>query len=390
MPSTLCPTWPEFAIDSILMGGNVNGNVTLHVYDWDNVGQSEYIGSCDLTVRELTTTGTAISISPVPPCHRSSGWLSSGTLKITRATPSWERAGTGDNVTEYIVQCEGQKIGGKSGSLFKKVIVNPYLVISRPDGFKLHTTEELVNNLNPIFTEFRLSVSMIGGLDVPVTWQFFDNSSGTASLVGTVTATLREFSFYANHGQWPVIDPSRTSDESDSYINSGILIIKKFDPVLGVPTQAAVSITTPPGSAQPNPQASTSNSSSIYDSSSSSSSHHSPTTPTPTIPSCPSTSTPNTAAPTPANPSISPMSYPGMVPQGTNTPTGLPYGAMPPYAPITMPPYQGYPYPSGLYAGPPYIPPGQPQQPGGVYYPPPPTGGYPPYPPQQYYPPQGY
>lgn len=108
---------------------------------------------------------------------------------------------------------------------------DPFLTISkiRPDGswMKVHTTEYKANNLNPVWTGFKLPLSVLCGNDFfrPIRLEIVDyESNGRHKFIGATETNLNDILLHGGR-TFPFINPDKVSKRK--YRDSGQLVIRQ-------------------------------------------------------------------------------------------------------------------------------------------------------------------
>eukprot|EP01107_Rhizomastix_libera_P013627 TRINITY_DN380_c0_g1_i11.p1 TRINITY_DN380_c0_g1~~TRINITY_DN380_c0_g1_i11.p1 ORF type:complete len:609 (+),score=194.81 TRINITY_DN380_c0_g1_i11:38-1828(+) len=238
---TLDPTWEPFVFESRLCGGS-NCPMTISVYDWDENGTHDIIGSFTCTFADLMVEG---AVFPVINHHKKENvpfYKNSGLFKVKSAKPS-----TVIPVDELTIQAVVLGLGGHdlaSRDTFSKS--DPFVQLKNAAGQVIYRSEEYMNDKKPTFKEVTVPVVNCGGLDGSINVEMMDwDNTGKHDIIGEIFTTLRELSFFTQNPRWPLIN--KQYKDNIGYRNSGFLVVRKFDFVRGAPVANVMTPVVIPG-----------------------------------------------------------------------------------------------------------------------------------------------
>ncbi|KAH3757518.1 hypothetical protein Pelo_10634 [Pelomyxa schiedti] len=195
----LNPEWKSFQVNLADLNG-LDGVFTVIVYDWDADGSHEQIGNVKLTLRDLVYNDVTVPLKGEV-LGRNSGGLTIRKLMPIENTTTSILSAPAFKITVSGRKLAAKDLSGKSDPFFIFFAEVPVTQLS-PAGstttrkqIPLYRSEVILKSLNPTWAPFVVNTST-----VPVDKSFgvsvFDaDADGSHDLIGSLTSTLREWSF---------------------------------------------------------------------------------------------------------------------------------------------------------------------------------------------------
>jgi len=207
-------TWESIQLTDRLCGGH-EAPLTLKVYDYDADGTHDFIGECHTTLREIVSADPTFLLINKK-LQQQGGYKNSGVAGVVRQCATQP---TNDEIPSSItLSIKGHKLS-KKDFMGKS---DPFLSI-KLGSQEIHKTEVKKQDLEPVWKDFNIDVARCGGLDSELSWEVYDWDKNTSNdLIGKVTLTLREVTYYNKNPVFGLVNPS--SKDKLGYKNSGFLV----------------------------------------------------------------------------------------------------------------------------------------------------------------------
>ncbi|KAH3756955.1 hypothetical protein Pelo_11264 [Pelomyxa schiedti] len=187
--SNLKPVWKPFIMNLVDIT-DLDTEFTVYIYDWDKDGGHELIGSANTIMREWMFFPYQFAV------RSSSSSRSCGAFSVDFMQPMPPQL-VPSIPPAFLVKTSAQKLAIRDVSMssdpFFEILVTPP---SMGTPILMHRSNVVMKSLKPDWEPFEFNLSMVGGLDSPFIVNVYDwDRDGGHDLIGTLTTTLREWTF---------------------------------------------------------------------------------------------------------------------------------------------------------------------------------------------------